>query len=133
MDLVQPLLDDDEWSVETIQNALECFTCRDQAYNHWLVCVRKFASINLHPEYTSRLRQVWFIAMQPIKYLIIPDRYSGPIFEFGGTFAPISRNITSRDPTLPRHSRTSNVITYGEHFFIGLFPKKGEKLLSVTV
>ena len=114
MDLVQPLLTDDEWNIETIQRALECFTCHTQAYNHWQVCVRKFAMVNLHPEYTSRDRQVWYVAMLPVKFLILPSGYSGPIFEFGGNFTPQEREMESADPAVPRLSRTSKVITYGK-------------------
>ena len=114
MDLVQPLLDDSEWDIKTIQKTLECFTCHTQAYNHWQVCVRKFAMVNLHPEYVSRVRQVWYVAMLPVKFMILPDGYSGPVFDFGGLFTPKVREMETADPTVPRQERISKVITYGK-------------------
>ena len=114
MDLVQPLLDEAEWDVETLQRALECFTCSTQTYNHWMVCVRKYCSINLHLEYVSRKRQTWFIAILPTKYLPIPMEYVGPIFKFKGIFMPRVLEMTSKDPAVPIKLRKSKVIAYGE-------------------
>ena len=116
MDLVQPLLDDAEWDVETLQRALECFTCSTHAYNAWLICTRKYAEVNLHPEYTSRMRQFWFIAMLPLKYLILPPEYVGLVVKFLGVFSPRILEMTSKDPAVPIKLRKSKVIAYGESF-----------------
>ena len=118
MNVVQPLLDDAEWNVDAILNSLSCATCLDQAYNHWLICPRKTSEINLHPEYCSRMRQTWFVAMLPIKYLILPETYIGPTFDFGGMFQPRLRDYISSDPTLPRDAKKIEFISYGKYFII---------------
>ena len=118
MDLVQPLLDDSTWDSTTLRRALECYTCSIQVYNHWLVCIRKCSAVNLHPSYTSRRRQWWFVAMLPVKYLIIPPDYLGSVFKFEGVFSPRILNMTSNDPAVPIKLRDTKAILYGESVFI---------------
>lgn len=121
MDLVQPLLDDSTWDATTLQRSLECYTCSIQVYNHWLVCVRKNSAVNLHPNYTSRNRQPWFVALLPVKYLIIPPEYVGFIFKFNGVFTPRILNVISQDPAVPIKLRESKAVLYGESFLF-VFP-----------
>jgi len=118
MDLVQPVMDDELWDVETLQRLLECYTCSVQVYNPWLICTRKFAEINLHPEYLSRMRQWWYVAMLPLKFLILPDEYTGLIVKFKGMFTPRVLEMTSKDPAVPIKLRKSKVVAFGELFFI---------------
>ena len=125
MNVVQPLLDENEWDVDSILKAFECSTCLDQAFNHWLICPRKTSEINLHPEYLSRWRQTWYVAMLPVKYLVLPETYIGPVFEFGGMFTPRQRSYISKDSTLPRDAKTINFISYGK--FILFLSQKIDK------
>ena len=127
MDLVQPVMDDELWDVETLQRLLECYTCSAQVYNPWLICTRKFAEINLHPEYLSRMRQWWYVAMLPIKFLVIPDEYSGFIVKFNGVFAPRVLEMSSKDPAVPIKMRKSKVVAFGE-LFLFYISLRGKRL-----
>ena len=110
-------LDSTDWTTDMIVNNMACGTCLDHVFNHWMVCFRKSAMINLHPDYCDRSRQCWFIAMQPIKYLIIPPTYRGPIFEFNGLCKPQMRPFILKDPALPTKNRNVSMITYGKTYF----------------
>ena len=112
MSLMPNLLDSEEWSLETIWKSLECGTCMDEVFNHWYVCFRKSASLNLHPEYLSRTRQYWFVAVLPLKFLILPLDYAGFIFNFNGLLMPKLRSLLKS--TGPKHQRKIDCISYGE-------------------
>ena len=112
MSLMPNLLDSEEWSLETILKSLECGTCMDEVFNHWYVCFRKSASLNLHPEYLSRTRQYWFVAVLPLKFLILPLDYAGFIFNFNGLLMPKLRSLLKS--TGPKHQRKIDCISYGE-------------------
>lgn len=128
MDLVQPVMDDELWDVETLQRLLECYTCSAQVYNPWLICTRKFAEVNLHPEYLSRMRQWWYIAMLPLKFLVIPPEYAGFLVKFNGVSTLRVLEMTSKDPAVPIALRKSKVVAFGEQKFIYI-SHRGKHLL----
>ena len=112
------LIESEEWTIETILKSLECNTCMDEVYNHWYVCFRRSASLNLHPEYLSRTRQYWFVAVLPLKYLIIPDNYIGFIFNFNGHLTPKLRSLILSNQ--PKPLRKTDYISYGELFIFDI-------------
>ncbi len=117
MALMAGLMDDNLWDVETLMNQLACYTCHNELYNTWQVCLRRSAAINLHPEYTSRARQCWFISMNTVKFFVVPEDYDGPIFDFNGFFCPQQRPMTLANPKLPAKKRKSTLISYGIFFY----------------
>ena len=112
MSLMPHVLDAEEWTLETILKSLECDTCMDEVYNHWYVCLRRNASLNLHPEYIARTRQYWFVAMLPRKYLILPSDYTGFVFHFNGHLIPKMRSLLKTKG--PKPLRKIDCISYGE-------------------
>ena len=104
-----------EWDIEELLQSLRCDTCLDEVFNTWLVCLRRFSMLNLHPEYISRTRQYWFVAMLPLKYLILPQDYTDFLFSFNGLLLPKLRTRTLSDPLLPKFKRKADFITYGKH------------------
>ena len=123
MGIMHQVIDQNEWTPETIIKSLQCGTCLNEVYNCWLVCIRKSASLNLHPEYLCRTRQTWYLAMQPLKFLILPDSYSGFVFPFNGLLQPKSHQITLPDSTLPSSMRKTTILSYGKSFlFVEIQP-----------
>ena len=112
MSLMPNVMDSEEWSIETLLKSLECGTCMDQVYNHWYVCFRRSASLNLHPEYIARTRQYWFVAMLPQKYVILPLNYTGFIFKFNGHLVPKLHSLMKTHG--PKPLRKIDYISYGE-------------------
>ena len=115
MAIMPHLVDSDEWTIETILKSLECGTCMDEVYNHWYVCFRRSSSLNLHPEYVARSRQYWFVAIVPLKYLVLPENYTGFIFKFNGHLTPKIRSFIT--PNRPKHLRETKFISYGEFYY----------------
>ena len=115
MDIMPQVSDPSEWDIEDLLKSLRCDTCLDEIFNNWLVCLRRFSMLNLHPEYVSRSRQYWFVAMLPLKFLILPQEYANFLFSFNGLLLPKMRTRTLSDPQLPKKKRTANFITYGKH------------------
>ena len=128
MNVNQPQLDDAEWDAEALLRSLDCYTCLEQSYNHWMVCARKAASVNLHLEYLSRFRQTWYVSMLPVKYLVL-DGYDGPVFDFGGQLKPRRRDFILKNPILPRDAKKIQFVTYGMYLLV-FFPK-GETPLTI--
>ena len=126
MSITHQYLVPEVWDADTIVRNLACDTCHSETYNHWHVCVRKGAAINLHPEYLSRSRQCWFVAMLPIKYLIVPTDYTGPVFEFNGLHTPLLQQYTSLNTAVPR-TKQPLLLSYGmthnifRHFDFSIF------------
>ena len=89
MTVMHQYLEPTIWDADMIVKNMACETCNREVFNYWHVCERKAATINLHPEYCSRSRQCWFVAMLPMKYLVVPDNYTGPIFDFNGLHTPL--------------------------------------------
>ena len=118
MGLMAPLMDDNLWDVDTILKNLSCYTCNQECYNDWHVCLRRSASVNLHPNYCSRERQFWFVGMVAAKYFGIPENYDGPIYKFNGLLSPVIRPMMLSNPVLPRTQKKSKLISYGKKNYI---------------
>ena len=116
MSVIGPLMDDDIWDVEAILKHMACYTCNSEEYNDWQVCLRKSSMTNLHPEYTSRARQFWYIAVNTAKYFVLPFNYEGPVFNFNGLSFAQQRPMKLSNSTLPARQRQSTLITYGMYF-----------------
>lgn len=118
MPIMHQILDTTERDIETLLTNAACGTCLEEVYNDWLICIRKSAQLNLHPELIARERQAWLISVFPVKYLILPAEYSGPVFNFNGLLTPRYQTLILKDATLPIKSRKTNVLTYGKFLFI---------------
>ena len=116
MPVMNQVLDSVDRDIETLLANVACGTCLEEVYNQWMICLRKSAQINLHPEFIARGRQAWLISVFPIKFLILPPGYTGPIFNFNGLMTPRYQTLISKDNTLPIKARKTNVLTYGELF-----------------
>ena len=114
MTMMHQQLDSTEWDAETIVRNMDCDTCTAEVINTWHVCKRLYAMVNLHPDYCCRDRQYWFVAMLPLKFLILPENYSGPVFAFNGLHQPQIRPFTLKDPALPLKSRKAYLLSYGK-------------------
>ena len=114
MAVIAGLMDDEIWDVETLLKQLDCYTCNTEMYNTWQVCLRRSSSTNLHPEFTSRERQCWFISINTAKYFVVPAEYDGPIFDFNGLFFPQQRPMILSNSTLPAKQRQSVLYSYGK-------------------
>ena len=101
------------WDADTLVRNRACETCNQESFNHWQVCVRKSAAVNLHVEYVARSRQCWFVAMLPMKYLIVPAGYTGPVFDFKGLEKPLLRTFTLPDTSLPKNARQAWLLSLG--------------------
>ena len=117
MSLLAPLMDDEIWSVDILMKNLACYTCNNEFYNDWQVCLRRSPMVNLHPEFTSRDRQCWFVALNTAKYFVCPDNYTGPVYIFHGLLTAQQRPMTLSNSTLPAKQRRSTLFSYGKILF----------------
>ena len=117
MSVIGPLMDDEIWDVEALMKHLACFTCNVEDFNDWQVCLRKSCMTNLHPEFTSRERQCWYIAVNTAKYYVLPSNYDGPVFNFNGLSFAQERPMVLANSTLPKKQRNSTLVTYGMFLF----------------
>ena len=113
-----------QWSIDDIVQSMRCRSCYVDLINHWAPCQRLIAQINLHPELTSRCRQMWYLCMQFSKFMIPEDdilKFEGDAeFEFlGENTVKVHRYmINSADRRkileyMPKHLQTKPIITRG--------------------
>ena len=107
------------WSIATLKQNILCGICYVQGINHWNSCQRRMAIINLHPGYSSRPRQIWFIVMQILKYLPPNENYRSPRTKFLGnvTFGALVHQDNSRNPKVPAHIHNAKFVSYGKCVF----------------
>ena len=117
------------WSMDTVKQNLRCGICYVNDINHWNSCQRRMAIINLHPGFSSRPRQLWFIIMQIIKYLPIPETYRAPKPRFRGNvrFRAFIRQDQTRNPNIPTHIHNAKLVVYGKLYLIYVFNSKKYK------
>ena len=72
------------WPLTSLKRDLKCSICNSEDQNHWYVCVRKHALVNLHHGFVSRPRQLWLMAIAISKFLVVPHNYEGEFFHFQG-------------------------------------------------
>ena len=130
MNLMHQTLDTTVWDADTIARSMACPTCNQETFNHWQVCIRMNAMLNLHPNYTSRERQCWFVAMLPLKFLVLPENYDGPFFDFHGLHTPQYRSFKLNNPTLPIKAKTLTLLSYGMTHFLWILRILFLKLFS---
>ena len=116
--LHHPTLDPCLWTLDELKNSLVCNTCLLELNNWWHVCLRRSCAINLHPEYLSRGRQMFFMVIQILKYLPVPTSYYGPIIHFKGPHKPIVQDNPRSNSGLPKYLQPKKLIRCGEYFIL---------------
>ena len=97
------------WSVAEMRRELQCTICNSENFNNWYVCVRKHSLVNLHIGYVSRPRQSWLLAMAIAKFLVIPEDYDGPFFQFQGPIQQIIPGQSFHEWQIPRTPKNPGV------------------------
>ena len=100
-------------------------SCYHNVVNTWAPCIRRSAQINLHPNLTSRCRQMWYLVIQLLKYCnMTPQFATDETFTFKGetelhyhTYSPTSADRRDLLSNVPRRLQTANIVTRGMLYF----------------
>ena len=104
------------WSIEEIKRSITCQICNAAELNNWASCTRRASLLNLHPGFLSRPRQMWFIAMQTLKFTPTNREYRGPTHKFQGNvpYGAIVVTDQSVNPHIPAEFHNVRIILYGK-------------------
>ena len=107
------------WSAADIKRNSLCGLCFVHELNDWNSCVRRMGLINLHPGLCSRPRQMFYLIIQILKFLPIPEDYEGPVFRFQGNvpYGAVELQDHTRNPTIPTEIHNATIVCYGELFY----------------
>ena len=113
-----PTLDPTEWPEKQIRQNLICHSCRGEYRNIWHICSRKHSTLNMHPEYLSRMRQHWYVSAHTLKYIKVPDEYTGIREGFMGPNQVRHQPFTSQNDSLPKYLQEKFIVLYGGYFLL---------------
>ena len=122
--LMAGTLDSRQWTVNELISSLRCYSCYHNVVNTWAPCVRRSAQINLHPNLTSRCRQMWFLVMQLLKYCNIEAKFdSDENYAFTSettlqynTYRPSEAERRDLLSNVPKRLQTSKIVSRGKLF-----------------
>ena len=112
-----PTLDPNQWKESELMQNLVCTACRGEYRNLWHICTRKFSSINLHPEFTSRDRQHWYVSVQTLKFALVDKQYYGIRQHFLGPNEVRHQELIKKNSMLPKHLQNKIFVAYGKCLF----------------
>ena len=114
-----------KWTVNELVSSIKCFICKHDVINTWSPCSRQSASINCHPNFTSRTRQLWFILMQFLKYIKPSDSDIWATYAFEGeheveheVYSPLSESRRKLNSEIPKGSQIATIIRRGKFMFL---------------
>ena len=119
-------LDSRQWTVNELISSVKCYSCFHNVVNTWAPCIRRSAQVNLHPNLTSRCRQMWFLIMQLLKFCNSEAQFdTDEEFKFLGenslqyhTYSPTDPNRRKLNPDIPKYYQIARIVSRGNitHF-----------------
>ena len=108
-----------KWTADELMSSAKCYNCRQDIFNTWCPCIRQSCQINLHPEFTTRSRQIWFLIMQILKFTKTADKPNENDFKYDGEhqveheiYYPQHLN-RKLDPNVPKHLQVATIVRRG--------------------
>ena len=127
--LMAGTLDSRLWTVNELIQSIRCYGCYHNIVNTWAPCIRRSSQINLHPNLTSRCRQMWYLTTQLLKYCNMETQFKcDETFTFKGEtalryheYSPSSTDRRDLLSNVPRRYQIAKIVARGKNSFFHFY------------
>ena len=118
--LLADTMGSEKWTVDELMSSVRCQNCLHDRFNTWAPCIRQSSQINLHPEFVSRPRQIWYLVIKLLKYIKPADKPNCPYYSYDGehrveheSYHPqhLNRQIKAN---VPKYLQTVTIVRRGK-------------------
>ena len=110
-------MDSKQWPLDQIIASMRCVNCYQDLLVDWATCIRRSAQCNLHPNFCSRERQMYYLVFHVVKYLKPADN----VYPFQGDgevqyhiYRPDQKDQRQLRSLLPKHLQKQTIVTRGK-------------------